>query len=135
MGRAEIRRQNKQNEKSKKLYQLTAEDLERIKQQEREKAAEHFRQKYKSLARETFEMMLGIPTNILIADYWTKTAEKRIPEFVEKCLSLYDAACGDYDVVKIEEILALTEQYGKVKLADRNSDIGKVVYSKKFGAD
>ena len=38
------------------------------------------------LAEEILHMMLVIPTNILISDYWQKTAKKRIPEFVEQCI-------------------------------------------------
>lgn len=36
-------------------------------------------------------MMIAIPINILAADYWEKSARKRIPEFTDKVASLYES--------------------------------------------
>lgn len=38
-----------------------------------------------------FLLMIGIPIKILASEYWEKSAEKRIPEFAEKVMSLYKA--------------------------------------------
>ena len=43
------------------------------------------------IAEQIQTMMLVIPTNVLIADYWEKSAKKRIPKFVEDCINLYEA--------------------------------------------
>lgn len=59
-------------------------------------------------------MMLVIPTNVLVEYYWQKSAKKRIPKFVEDCMSLYEAFTSG--VVKMSEMVALTEEYAGIKL-------------------
>lgn len=34
---------------------------------------------------------LAIPLNVLVNDYWEKSARKRIPKFIEDVISLYEA--------------------------------------------
>lgn len=36
-----------------------------------------------------FLRMLAIPMNVLTNDYWSKTAKKRAPKFIEECVSLW----------------------------------------------
>ena len=38
-----------------------------------------------------FLFMLTIPLNVLFNDYWSKTAKKKAPKFIEDVLSLYDS--------------------------------------------
>ena len=59
-------------------------------------------------------MILAIPTNVLISDFWQKSAKKKIPEFVDSCISLYDA--WESGAVHIEEMVAYTEELSGTKL-------------------
>ena len=38
-----------------------------------------------------FLYMLAIPLNVLVNDYWPKSAKKRAPKFIDDVLSLYEA--------------------------------------------
>lgn len=40
---------------------------------------------------EAFLYMLAIPLNILVHDYWSKSAKKRAPKFIEEVISLYES--------------------------------------------
>lgn len=66
---------------------LSANDLWRMKEIAKKQALE-----MEAVAIEkAFLYMLAIPLNILVNDYWPKTAKKRAPEFIQKVLSLYDS--------------------------------------------
>lgn len=118
MSRAELRRKQKEQQKQNKTYTLTALELEqleqRIRREEQQKAKQILLDKTKELANQILVMMLVIPTNVLINDYWQKTAKKRIPKFINDCMNLYEAFTGG--VVKMSEMVELTEQYSNVKL-------------------
>lgn len=118
MSRAELRRKQKEQQKQNKTYTLTALELEqleqRIRREEQQKAKQILLDKTKELANQILVMMLVIPTNVLINDYWQKTAKKRIPKFINDCMNLFEAFTGG--VVKMSEMVELTEQYSNVKL-------------------
>ena len=98
MSRAELRRKQREQKKDNRTYTFAARELEqleqRIRQEEQKKAKQMVLDKTKALATEILTMMLVIPTNVLIADYWQKSAKKRIPKFVDDCLNLYEAFTG-----------------------------------------
>ena len=71
------------------------------------------------MAEEILEMMLVIPTNVLVNDYWPGTAKKRIPKFIRDCLSLYNA--WQEGQVSMEEMQELTAKYGNMELVDKKS--------------
>lgn len=123
MSRAEHRRKEKEEKKKNKTYVMTAYELEqlenRIRREEQEKAKEEVLSKTKDLANEILTMMLVIPTNVLINDYWSKSAKKRIPKFVNDCLNLYEAFLDGQ--VKMSEMEELTERYSGVKLIQNKS--------------
>jgi hypothetical protein len=49
----------------------------------------------KTAAEKAFLYMLAIPLNVLCADYWSKTAKKRAPKFINDVLELYKSVdCG-----------------------------------------
>ena len=106
MTRAEYRRAEKALDQKKKTFVMTAEELDKVRHQEFARAKKILMDKNDELAEEILQMMLVIPTNILISDYWQKTAKKRIPEFVEQCISLYKA--WEQGVVDMTEMQKLT---------------------------
>lgn len=61
-----------------------------------------------------FVYMLAIPLNILVNDYWSKTAKKKIPEFIDKTMSLFDSV--EKSVVDHAELIELLEEYSGVKI-------------------
>ena len=116
MTRAEIRRKEREKKKSKATFVMTYEELEKIRKQEYEKAKKEYEKKNEEIAKTILKMMIVVPTNVLINDYWEKTARKRIPKFVEDCLSLYDSLSKG--AVKMQELQDLTEEYAKIRLID-----------------
>lgn len=118
MSRAELRREQREKKKDNKTYTLTARELEqleqRIRKEEQQKAKQIVMEQTKGLAEQILTMMLVIPTNVLVADYWQKSAKKRVPKFVDDCMSLYKAFTSG--TVKMSEMVALTEEYAGIKL-------------------
>ena len=125
MNRAEIRRRQKEQEKQNKVYTMTYEQIQSIRQQEYTKARQEILNKSDELASKIFKMMLVIPTNILVNDYWKKTAETRIPKFVEDCIHLYESWTSGS--VNVEEMCKLTERYGKIKLIEEDGPVGNTL--------
>ena len=118
MSRAELRREQREKKKDNKTYTLTARELEqleqRIRKEEQQKAKQIILEQTKGLAEQILTMMLVIPTNVLVADYWQKSAKKRIPKFVDDCLSLYDAY--NAGVLTLAELREDLWKWGGVKL-------------------
>lgn len=83
MSRAQNRREEKEKEQKKKTFIMTAEELYKIRNQEYLKAKRQMEAQNKKTAETILMMMLIIPANVLIADYWQKSAKKRIPEFMK----------------------------------------------------
>lgn len=75
--------------------------LERDRRKEEKKAIEIATDK-------AFLLMIWIPINILASDYWEKSAKKRIPEFTEKAMNLYEAV--QQGAVTYEDIASDIEQ-------------------------
>ena len=107
MNRAEFRRQGKENAKRNKVYTLTQAQINKIREDAREDALQE--------ATDTsFSLMLSIPAYALQEDYWTKTATKRIPEFLDKCLDIYkDIGAGR---ILMSDIIKNVEEVGKLKM-------------------
>lgn len=125
MSRAELRRQKRENVKKARTFIMTAEELEKIRMQEFNRAKKLLLDKNDDLAEQILQMMLVIPTNVLIADYWPKSAKQRIPEFVESCMSLYQA--WEQGVVTMTEMQELTEEYAGIKLIGRGTATDKAM--------
>ena len=84
MNRAEFRRQKKLEGKKDKVYHLTQAQIDKIKEDAKKDAMPE-------AVDVSFGLMLSIPTNVLARCYWEKTAQKRIPQFLEECLSVYES--------------------------------------------
>lgn len=128
MKRSEIRRMERESRKNNATFVMTREELEKIRKQEHDRARKTIRDKSDQIAEEILRMMIVIPTNVLISDYWEKTAKKRIPKFVEDCLSLYKS--WSEGAVSMEEMQNLTEEYAGIKLIDSGSDVEKAMKEK-----
>lgn len=61
-----------------------------------------------------FLYMLAIPLNVLVNDYWEKSARKRIPKFIEDVISLYEAVQDG--VVSEQQLADLLDEYAGVKI-------------------
>lgn len=114
VNRAELRRMKREEGKRTKTYVMTAEDIENIRRQEREKAKEKYLKKIDETSADILLMMLAIPVNVLINDYWKKTSEKRIPKFIEDCMSLYESF--ESGAITMSEMTEVVERFSKVKL-------------------
>ena len=103
MSRAEMRRQQKAQAKKNKTYVLTQEQIDKMKQDAVDEALDT-----------SFGLMLAVPTNVLARCYWEKSATKRIPQFIDECLSLYESL--GTNTVLLTEIIADVEEVAKIKL-------------------
>lgn len=112
--RAEFRRKQREKEKKGRIFNMTAEELkatlEKARKEERERVVEHIK---KEVTADVLKLMLIIPVNVLVSDYWQKSARKRVPAFVEECMKLYQATCEG--TVSMEECQALAEEYSGIK--------------------
>ena len=117
--RAERRRQERQGIKveKEKVYTLTQSRLRQI-QIDMYKEMYHDIYKeayekgrndsYKDAIDTSFGLMLSIPTEILSEDEWKKTADKRIPKFLDKCVNLYEKLATDS--IRYTDVLEKVEQ-------------------------
>lgn len=103
MYRAELKRQQKQNAKKDNIYHLTQAQIDKMKDDAVQEAVDV-----------SFAMMLAVPTNVLARCYWEKSANKRIPQFLDECLSLYESI--GTGTVLLSELIKDTEEVGKIKL-------------------
>lgn len=103
MGRAEMRRLQKAAGKKQKIYTLTQEQIDKIKSDAVDEAV-----------NQAMALLLAIPLEVLITDYWPKTAHKRGQEFTEKVLDLYHRwETGEVTLEALQEDLW---EYGGVRL-------------------
>ena len=118
MSRAELRREQREKKKDNKTYNLTAKELEqleqRIRKEEQQKAKQIILDKTNILAEQILTMMLVIPTNVLVSDYWQKSAKKRAPKFIEDVMSLYEAV--EKGVVSEKQLADLLYELAGIKI-------------------
>ena len=103
MTRAELRRQKKLEAKKGKVYHLTQDQIDKMKEDVLQEAVDI-----------SFGLMLSIPANVLARCYWAKSAPKRLPQFLEECLSVYDSIGAG--VITVPELIADVEEAGKLKM-------------------
>lgn len=122
MNRAERRRQGRETETAP-VYKMTAEQLKQFRDQEFERARKILADTNVKVAADIMRMMLVIPVNVLVSDYWKQTAKKRIPKFVEDCMSLYKA--WETGAVDMEDMQKLAEEYSGIRLLDDDTPVGR----------
>lgn len=91
MGRAELRRQKKKDEKVKvATYNFTEAQLEAYMSQALQEKLDKIKQQATDDAVNTaMVLLLTLPLEVLIDFYWPKSYEKRIPEFTQHVLDYY----------------------------------------------
>ena len=99
----------KQNLRGKKAG-LSAIDMCMI----RECAKKQAEKMENSATDNAFLYMLAIPLNVLVNDYWSKSAKKRAPKFIEDVMSLYDAVQNG--VVSDKQLADLLDELAGVKI-------------------
>ena len=92
MNRAELRRQARESKKSKAVYNLTEAQIKEIKHKATEEAIDT-----------AFILMLGLPCMVLHDKFsMIMRREKRLENFTEAVLELYEAYNEDY--ISLEDI-------------------------------
>jgi len=71
-----------------------------------------------------FLYMLAIPLNVLVNDYWPKSAKERAPKFIEDVIKLYEAV--QEGSVKESELAQLLEEMAGVKIDSDTLNITKI---------
>ena len=61
-----------------------------------------------------FLYMLAIPLNVLFNDYWSKSAKKKAPKFIEEVIKLYEAV--QEGQVTEKELAELLDELAGVKI-------------------
>lgn len=125
MTRAERRREEREKQKKTAVFTMTDAEIQKIREQEYQKARKEILGKSGEIAEQVFKMMLVIPANVLISDYWQKTARTRIPRFVEDCLDLYDS--WSKGIVDMGELMRLAEEYSGMTFKDDSGAIYETV--------
>jgi hypothetical protein len=107
MTRAEIRRMDKEFNKKTKVFTLTQEQIDVMKEEAVDDAT-----------RKAFILMMALPLEVLISEeYWSKSAKKRLPKFMDSLLSLYQAyEGGNITMVDLQNDLW---EYGGIRVDNK----------------
>lgn len=91
MNRAERRRLERAKEKKTATYNVTRNQLEEAVQKSvQEELTETYAEGFADGVSEAMVLFLTLPMQVLKKQYWPKTYQKRLPEFMEQVLQLYD---------------------------------------------
>lgn len=116
MGRAEIRRAMKNEQKSKTAtYNVTKAQLDAmVKEQIKDKLDEIKRAATEEAVTTAMTLTLTLPLEVLMDHYWKKTYAKKIPEFTQHILDYFSKwESGELDMDKLRQDLW---EYGGVRL-------------------
>lgn len=123
MGRAELRRVQRNNEKAKTAtYNLTKAQLDAMVREKISDELDRVKQEATNDAINTaMVLMLTLPLEVLMDHYWKKSYAKRIPEFTEHVLEYYEKwQNGELDMNKLKEDLW---EYGGVRLEESEESV------------
>lgn len=95
---------------------LSNTDLLRMKELAKKESRAAYDDMRKEAVEKEFFMMLTIPLNVLVHDYWPKSAKKKVPEFMKEVLSLYDSFQNG--TVSFEELAAVLKEYAGMDVVD-----------------
>lgn len=96
----------KEEARKNRVYTMTQAQIDAMKKDAIDQAIE-----------QAFVLMLCFPVEVLANEYWEKTAKKRIPHFVDSCISLYEAYAQG--VVDLDQMFNDVEQLSGIKIMDR----------------
>ena len=114
MNRAARRRLAKEEAKQDVKYRLNQEQIQTIKRQAiKEMEDELMRKTVKRAIAVSRSLNVAITMNILGHLYWKKTADKKLPELMKECNSLYDSV--EAGVISINELIQDTAKMGNLK--------------------
>ncbi len=115
MGRAELRRAEREKKKSEVTYNLTRAQLDAfVQEQIGHKIKEAKEEATSEAINQAIALLLTLPLEVLMDHYWPKSYEKRLPGFVDKVIEYYEMwQDGKLDMDKMKEDLW---QYGGVRL-------------------
>lgn len=102
MNRAEMRRQAKIDSKKNRTYNMTKEQVDKLTIDMVRRAVDV-----------SIGMMIAIPLNILGREYWEKTADKRLPKFMDECMSMYESI--EAGVLTLSELIEDTQSLATIK--------------------
>ena len=102
-------RMKKQINKAKKAG-ISNVDLMRMK----EVAKKEAKRMETEAVEKAFLFMLAIPLNVLVHDYWSKTAKKKAPKFIEDVMSLYKSV--EDGIVSAQELADLLYDMAGIKI-------------------
>lgn len=122
MGRAEIRREKRNEQKAKTAtYNLTKAQLDAMVREKIGNELDRVKQEAMDNAVNTaMVLMLTLPLEVLMDHYWKKTYAKKIPEFTDHVLDYYTRwQNGELDMDKLKEDLW---EYGGVRLEERDGE-------------
>lgn len=89
-------------------------DFARVKANAERTAEKATKEMEKTITEKAFLYMLAIPLNVLVNDYWEKSASKRIPKFIEDVISLYEAV--QQGVVSDDQLADVLREYAGVEI-------------------
>ena len=122
MTRAERRRQQKDEIKAKTAtYNVTKAQLDMMVREQIESKLNEIKQQATDEAVNTaMILMLTLPLEVLMDHYWTKTYDKKIPEFTNYVLEYYKKwENGEIDMDKLRDDLW---EYGGVRLEEERNN-------------
>lgn len=109
--RAELRRNEKQAEKSKVTYKLTKEQLDLmvedlVEKKVGEKLREIKEEATRDGANEALILLLTLPMTVLKDHYWKKSYPKRLSEFIDRVLEYHEKwENGEFDMEQARQDL------------------------------
>lgn len=101
MGRAEMRRLQRKNNKKTKTYTLTQEQIDKLRNDTVQRAVDVSR-----------ALGVGVVMNILGHLYWTKSAKVKLPKLMTECESLFESI--EAGVISINELIQDTMEMAGV---------------------
>lgn len=115
MGRAELRRANREKRQKTATYVLTKEQLDNM---VRDKIKNEIKEAKEEATAEAVNialtLLLTLPLEVLMDHYWQKSYAKRIPEFTNYVLEYYEKwQDGELDMDELKEDLW---KYGGIRL-------------------
>lgn len=106
--RAEMRRSGKSKKKAKTAtYNFTEEQLQAAINEGLDVIMKEREERYRNQAINTaLLLLLSLPNTVLIEDYWPKSYKKKLPEFNQRVLDLYNQYLeGKIDIQILNENL------------------------------